>query len=428
MVEGNGTTNNSDNNTKSFHFPTKPSAPIKKFYQKEANETFKEQEDVPSIPPRPLAAPKLPMRPTTSSRPVGLKDRTAYPLEDNIYTGLKPETLLTKFYSNSTEMQMPPDFIPKIFFACTLFGLQHGKIVALTTSITANQSDNYNNRQFYDLILLNLESKSFLAFQDTGTIYKVQLVDESNSLQFSVLLKNSIPTGTAKIFLRPEINEIWVVGMRETAILRMNPREGDVALVKRVKPNHFPEATGLSFLGPEDLAVMQQNRSVKVFSVARHGHKPALIANLPAPIIGDLVKVFKLVNGGYGTIYSDGKMIIWEFEKDRLVEKVTVPLTLFRVQCVHVAKDLIWLGLGNGKLLIVKIGSDKQISILSEAKYHQTAITKMFKAEDGILVTIDSTGQMCTWDDNLSFYKQSNKEGSCLFLDFCRSIYLGKGS
>lgn len=381
----------------------KPSAPEKKFYKKQSEEGGSDLDtDVPVIPPRPLQAPKLPIRPS-ASKTKDIVCKNSYPLEDNIYTGLKPELSVSKF--NSLNGQIPVDFLAKAFVDNSmLIGLQQGKISCLGVdkSLADGVSDSMN-RQFYELIPLDSDQKTFLAFQDTGNVCKVH--PQNQNLSINLVLRASIPCGSAKILLRPEIEEVWVVGLRETSILRLNRKEGDVALVKRV-PSHFPEAISLTFLGAEDLAVTQRDRSIQVFTVARFGHQPALIANLP-PIIGDVVKIFKISANTYGTIYSDGKMIAWRYEKGELIEKISIPLTLFRIQSVHVAADSIWLGLGNGKLLIVKLESREKQIILAEAKVHQAAISKLIKCGDGTVMSLDAGGMLCTWDEQLTFYKQS---------------------
>lgn len=411
MVEGNG------NNNEAVKIPT---APIKKFYknQEEGQEQCAELIQ-PAIPPRPLLAPKLPLRPgkqLNASKRRELKVKTLYPLEDNIYTGLKPETTINKFYSceNSSvtePLSLPADFVPKVFVndGETVLGLQHGEIVQYNREKKvcglSGLADS-SNRQFYEMIPFG--KQTFLAFQDTGTIFKVTLTINSSDLSIKVLLRDSIPTGSfCKVLLRPEIDEIWVIGLRETCILLMNSRESDVALVRKV-PTHFPEAVTVSFLGTEELAVVKRDRSVEVFAVARHSHQPALIAKLPSTI-GDLVKIFKIPGrNAFRTIYADGKMIIWRFEGDELAEKRTVPLTLFRIQSVHISAGILWLGLGNGKLLLIQLqNSEDKIFILAEAKYHQNPITKFITSSDDVVVSFDSSGQLCTWDESLSFYKQS---------------------
>ena len=424
MVEGSG---NCDRNTVEAK---KPLAPTKKFYKN--TETLEDDDseeiNIPLIPPRPLLAPKLPLRPGKLGKTKQtVKSRNLFPLEDNIYTGLKPETILNKFYASAIEptanipeapVNLPSDFIPKAFVNNeTLLGLQHGRIVQFgreRKGIAAVQDS--SNRQFYELIPFTKQQQhngtfTFLAFQDTGIIYKGTVsTSEPSGFTVKILLRDAIPMGSfCKVILRPEIDEIWVIGMRETSILLVC--DGDVALVKRI-PTHFPDAVSVSFLGPEELAVVKSDRSVQVFTVARHSHQPALIANLP-PIIGDLVKIVKLPNSNaFGTIYADGKMIIWRFEggDGELVEKVTVPLTLFRIQVVHLSASdgVMWLGLSNGKLLLIQLAKDSnsEISILAEAKYHQSSIVKFFTC-DSMFATIDSNGQLCTWDRSMSFYKQS---------------------
>ena len=403
----------------------KPTAPIKKFLQKEH---LKSVESLPSIPPRPLIAPKLPLRPTTSTstRKREFKNNTLIPLEDNIYTGLKPELIVNKFYSFSIQVNglmvaapIPSDFIAKVYIdeLVGLIGLQQGKVVQLCSDkLRVLNFDQAANRQFYDLISLNANAAGqntfllLLAFQDTGNLFKVSL----DGGGIKPLLRDCLPLGTSKIILRPEIDEIWVIGRMETSILLINQQRNEVALIKKI-PTHFPEVARVSFVSAEEMAVVHLDRSIQMFAVARHGHQPALIANLP-PVLGDLVKIFKLTccPQAYATIYSDGKMIIWKHEKDELVEKMTVPLTLFRIQSVHLQADkpqqtdLIWLGLSNGKLLIVQVGAEKQV-ILIEAKHHQSALNK-FMEGNGLLASLDSTGQVCTWDSSLTSYRQSNSD------------------
>ena len=401
MVEGSAGIRENDTSLK-------PTAPLKNFYKKDKEEC----EIVPSIPPRPLMAPKLPMKSSRKTKEV--VNKNSYPLEDNIYTGLKPEQTVNKFYYSNLMQQngqiavaIPADFIAKAFIGNDkLIGLQQGKITVLSVDKLLINTAEGMNRQFYELVPLNLNNKSFLAFQDTGNVFKVHL--ENGNLLMNLLLRAAIPSGTAKILLRPEVEEIWVVGLRETSILMLNQRDEDVALVKRVA-SHFPDSTAVTFLNAEEMAVTQRDRSVQVFTVARFSHQPALIANLPA-VIGETVKIIKTSANSYGTIYSDGKMIIWKVEKDELKEKISVPLTLFRIQTAHhvVSDNFVWLGLGNGKILVVKIDGEKQI-ILSEAKYHQTAIVKFIKCEDKMIGSLDASGQLCTWDENLTFYKQSKQ-------------------
>lgn len=402
----------------------KPTAPLKKFYNKKGEvlidderlingEGLIDELIVPLIPPRPLMAPKLPMRQSNNNNNNKMmKISTSYPLEDNIYTGLKPQQTKTKFYIPNTTIQqngqLPIDFnLKSAFKENFVVGLQQGKIVVLCVDKMVevfNCLSESVNRQFYELIPFKKGKGSFLAFQDTGNIFKVQISDSTTNI--SLLLRGSIPSGTCKILLRPEVEEIWVVGIRETSILLLNQRDEDVALIKRVV-SHFPDSISLTFLGAEDLAVTQRDRSVQVFTISRFGHQPALIANLP-PVIGEIVKILKISTKAYGTVYSDGKMIIWKFERDALKEKITVPLTLFRIQTVHVVSDIIWLGLTNGKILILKIGEEEQ-KILAETKFHQTAVTKFIKCEENLVGSLDAAGQFCLWDENLTFYKQSKR-------------------
>lgn len=419
MVEGNND-NNKATTCKTNSVKTTPIAPVKKFHKKEeASESVAELIQ-PPIPPRPILAPKLPLRPgklNPSKRERELKSKTLFPLEDNIFTGLKPETIINKFYSSENSLaepiNLPADFIPKVFVGDTesILGLQHGKIVQFHREkdfIGVSGSVDSSNRQFYELI--PFIKHEFLAFQDTGTIFKVTLSTNFSDLSIKILLRDSIPMGSfCKILIRPELDEIWVIGLRETCILLMNSKERDVALIRRVT-THFPEAVSVSFLGAEELAVVRPDRSIQVFTVARHSHQPALIAKLPSAI-GDLMKILKIpALNAFGTIYADGKMIIWRFEGDELVEKSTVPLTLFRIQSVHIATaGILWLGLGNGKLLLTQLkNSDGKISILAEAKYHQNAITKFIASSEAV-VSFDSSGQLCTWDESLTFHKKSRE-------------------
>lgn len=392
---------------------TKPAAPFKKFYKKEATKELNDA-TVPLIPPRPSLGPKLPMRPSNNNVKTKIISINSYPLEDNIYTGLKPELTASKFYYPNPNVtiqqngQLAVDFNLKAFKGDVVIGLQQGKIVVLglnkMVSVNCCLSESAN-RQFYELIPLNQNSYSFLAFQDTGNVFKVQISDENN-LIIKLILRGSIQFGTCKIILRPEVEEIWAIGTRETSILSINKKGEDVVLmlIKRVA-SHFPESIDLTFLGPEDLAVVKMDRSVQVFTISRFSHQPALTAILP-PAIGEIIKILKISTAAYGTVYSDGKMIIWKFEKDRIKEKVTVPLTLFRIQTVHVVSDLIWLGLANGKILVLKIGEGEQ-RILGEMKFHQMTVTKFIKGEGGFLGSLDTSGQFCLWDENLTFYKQS---------------------
>ena len=424
MVEGSGNCDNGNSELK------RPPAPTKTFYKitgkKEAvpepATVHAEEPPIPSIPPRPLLAPKLPLRPEKllpSKQTVS--SRNLFPLEDNIYTGLKPETILNKFYASGIEttitaepITLPSDFIPKVFVNNeTILGIQHGRIVQFSRKrkCLATVQDS-SNRQFYELIPFNKHhngSFQFLAFQDTGTIYKGALSIESVEFTIKILLRDAIPMGSfCKVLPRPEVDEIWVIGLRETSILLVNQNDNDVALIRRL-PSHFPEAVSVTFLGPEDLAVVKSDRSIQVFSVSRHSHQPALIAKLPS-IIGDLIKILKISNlNAFGTIYADGKMIIWRFEGDELVDRITVPLTLFRIQSVHISKGVLWLGLSNGKLLLIQLpNSEGKILILGEAKYHQSSLMKFLISNSSTIVTIDSSGQVCTWDQSLTFYKQSN--------------------
>ena len=399
------------NNLNSRRYIGPPVTPVKKFYEQ------KEEEIVPSIPPRPLMiAPKLPLRQNqTAKGRVPVSRTTSYPREDHIYTGLRPEsTINTKFYTS--------DFIVKVLVnpPNQVIGLQHGRIIQLNLDKEGEEAAGPKefNRQFYEL--LQVDTNLCLAFQDTGAVYKLTWDEVSMSLV--LLVRDSVPRGTSKVLLRPEINEIWVVSVRETSILAVN--KTDVALIRRV-PTHFPQANNIYFLSPEELAVIQPDRAIQIYSVPRFGHTPALIAKIPSEI-GDLVKIVKIPtkstnsNFGshshsyaYGTIFNDGKMIIWKFNEknEDSVEKITVPLTLFRIQVVHVAADslLLWLGLSNGKLTILQIhdAEEQKIEIVCEAKSHPVAICKFVKIVGGGLVSIDTGGQFCTWDDNLTFYKHS---------------------
>ena len=378
-------------------------------------------------------APKLPLRPGKSfPSKLDMKTRNLYPLEDNIYTGLKPEIIVNKFYpcggetttaaASAEPIYLPADFMPKVFVNNeTILGLQHGKIVQFhrekkLSTFSAPFQDS-QNRQFYELIPFSKQQDTFLAFQDSGTIFKVTISTNSFDLSVKMLLRDSIPMGSfCKVLIRPGTDEIWVVGSRETAILLLNQSEIDVALIRKVS-THFPEAVSVTFLGAEELAVVKSDRSIGVYSVARHSHQPALIGKLPSTI-GDLVKIFKPPNlNALGTIYADGKMIIWRFYRDELVEKITVPLTLFRIQTVHIPtthdNGILWLGLSNGKLLLVQLSDPEcKVSILGEAKYHQSALVKFLTSSE-IVVSLDSSGQVCTWDESLAFYKQSNMKKVC---------------
>lgn len=415
MVEGNKS--NLCNN------PIAP--PEKKFYktQTQEQEQIEEQDDllpVPVIPPRPLLAPKLPIKPNnTENNNKNIKTSNLYPLEDDIYTGQKPELIANKFYFNSNAavpVSLPNDFIFKAFVNNdSVIGLQHGKIVQFcidkTSFVEGMFCESSCNRQFYEIIQVN---KMLLGFQDTGTIYKIQMDGRFGSLK--LLLRDSIPIGTStKIIFRPEVNEIWAIGLRETSILVVNKDE-DIALVRKV-PTHFPEAANLTFLNSEELAVLQRDRTVQIYSLPRFGHAPALIANIPA-VIGDIVKVMRVQGDGdfsaYGTIYSDGKMIIWKFKIGKgLTEKITAALTLFRIQTVHSSKDgHLWLGLNTGKIIVIHFANylkSQSMGIVAEMKCHQAAVNKFVKAAEALLVSVDSSGQICTWDENLTFYKQSTK-------------------
>lgn len=406
--------------------------PVKKFYHKQDADAVEEEEfvdSVPVIPPRPLIAPKLPIKPTSTAKKTPVKQSNSYPREDNIFTGLKPELLVNKFYSNALLTTLPTDFIPKVFVNNkeddnAVIGLQYGKIVKYSINESSSTLDNFldlspNNRQFYELI--QVQMGTLLAFQDTGIVYKLSPSDG----QLKILLRDAIPMGTTRVHLRPEINEIWVIGLRETSILAVNKDKNDVALVKRI-PTQFPEAASVSFLDAEDLAVLQRDRTVKIFSLPRFGHAPGLIANIPAVLGGDLVKIVKIPSGiknknfnYYATIYSDGKMIIWKFQVNEqgLTETITIPLTLFRIQTAHLSKNFLWLGLNNGKIIVVQVTADFQ-QIVAEVKSHQTTVNKFIKTDGSGLVSIDSGGQLCLWDENLTVYQQSNELNRNLFVYF----------
>ena len=370
-----------------------PIAPNKNFLNVKNAKEIKEAESAPKIPQRPLQllshAPKLPKRSNQNDRTmtaIGVTNQNFYPLEDHIFNDLKPHLTTIKFYFNNPSQShlsiipqmMPPDFTPKIFSSPKteteketdskplLLGLQHGKVFQMKLNLDdAALTDhhlNSHNRQFYELI--QLKSLAILAFQDSGIVYRV------DRKGFTPILRDALPRGTAKVLHRPEIDEIWVIGLRETSILLTN-REDGVALIRKI-PTQFPEATSITFINAEELAVQARDRSIKIYSVARHGHRPALTATLPPIVIGDVIKTFKLNNWSYGTIYSDGKMIIWKFEKDEeLSDKIIVPLTLYRIQSVHLAPSttphsdsnlVIWLGLSTGKLLVVQVRTNQEIT------------------------------------------------------------------